>query len=200
MPNCPVAGSVTSAEFTIRALRFSGLSEMRNAPPGSRTTPGTSGRASATVAGRLGISLASWPDTEVAGDDPCSTALPSPLTSTWVRSRAGTSVNSSVSESARREVEIALDRFEALLRNRKVVLRGRQSGESGTPAFIGVQDVERGSFAAFQLDTYRRYGQFALVDYRDFNLEAGLRRGAAHTLAPKPKEPRGKFPLGSHPL
>ena len=98
MPNWPVAGSVTSAEFTMRALRFSGLSEMRNAPPGSRTTPGISGSASATVAGRLGISLASWPDTDVDGEEPCSTALPSPFTSTWVRSRAGTSVISSDGE------------------------------------------------------------------------------------------------------
>src|ERR1019366_5356143 len=32
------------------------------------------------------------------GEAPCSTALPSPLTSTWVRAAAGTSVNSSASE------------------------------------------------------------------------------------------------------
>ena len=58
-PNCPVAGSVTSAEFTIRELRCSAAAEIRIPPPGSRTTPGVNGSASATVAGRPGSSRAS---------------------------------------------------------------------------------------------------------------------------------------------
>ena len=55
-PNWPVAGSVTSAELTMSALRCSPEAEIRRSPEGERTTPGTSGRTSETVAGRPGRS------------------------------------------------------------------------------------------------------------------------------------------------
>ena len=80
-PNWPVAGSVTSAEFTIMALRCSPLAEIMSPPPGSRTTPGSMGRASATVAGRLGSSLAACPANWLGADAPTSTAAAVSLTS-----------------------------------------------------------------------------------------------------------------------
>src|ERR1017187_203476 len=48
-PNCPVAGSVTSAELTMSALRCSPAADMTRPPPGTRTTPGSNGKASVTV-------------------------------------------------------------------------------------------------------------------------------------------------------
>src|ERR1035441_7835365 len=59
-PNWPVAGSVTSVEFTTMAERCSGPAEIERAPPGSRRTPGMSGRASATLAGRGGGRVVGW--------------------------------------------------------------------------------------------------------------------------------------------
>ena len=100
---------------------------------------------------------------------------------------------------ARREVEIALDRGEALLCNREVAFGGSQSGECGAAGWIGI-DVERGRLAAFQLDTHGRYGQFALVDHRDFNFEAGLRWGGPCARSEAENEPRGKLPSGISPV
>src|SRR6266436_1476874 len=79
-PNCPVAGSVTSAELTLSALRCSGLDESNSPPPGSRTTPGSSASASVTVAGRLGSSLAVCAGNSFGAQAPCSTEVTVPRT------------------------------------------------------------------------------------------------------------------------
>src|SRR5713226_7688514 len=53
MANRPVVGSVTSAEFTTRALRCSPLPSILSSPSEPRTIPGTRGSVSVTVAGTL---------------------------------------------------------------------------------------------------------------------------------------------------
>src|SRR5229473_1942281 len=71
-PNLPVVGSVTSVEFTTRALRCSPAPSILISPSGPRTTPGTRGRVSVTVAGREGSNFTSWGVKVVAVEEVCS--------------------------------------------------------------------------------------------------------------------------------
>src|SRR5258708_2941614 len=71
-PNLPVVGSVTSVEFTTRALRCSPAPSILISPSGPRTTPGTRGRVSVTVAGREGRDFTSWGFKVVAVEEVCS--------------------------------------------------------------------------------------------------------------------------------
>ena len=66
-PKLPVAGSVASSESTSREFRCSAASEITSLPSGVRTTPGMSGRASLSVAGRSGAALTSRARRRVAG-------------------------------------------------------------------------------------------------------------------------------------
>src|SRR5271157_4526343 len=75
-PNWPVAGSVTSEELTIMALRCSAAAEIMRPPPGERTTPGIMGRASETVAGWLGRSFAATAEDLPSQPATVSDALP----------------------------------------------------------------------------------------------------------------------------
>jgi hypothetical protein len=102
-----------------------------------------------------------------------------------------------------RKVEIALDRLEAQGRKRKVVLRGTQLEEYGAPVFIGIHGDgggdERG-VARLQLDAHRGYGQLALVDHRDFDLEACLRRAGPCDCSKREQSRQGKSLQWSQPF
>ena len=92
-PNSPVAGSVTSAEFTIMLLRCSWLPESCSFPLGSRAIPGSRGSVSATVAGRLGSSFASFAASVPDGFEDPSTGVAVSCTSTLCLLAAGLSIN-----------------------------------------------------------------------------------------------------------
>src|SRR5260370_16546534 len=77
-PNRPVVGSVTSIEFTTRALRCSPAPSILISPSGPRTTPGTRGRASVTVPAPQGRDFTSLGVTVGAAQQDCSPSPPPP--------------------------------------------------------------------------------------------------------------------------
>ncbi len=103
-PNWPVAGSVTSAEFTMRAARCSDAAEICRPPSWPRTTPGSMGSASATVVGRPGSSRAVCPARVEGVEPPASTgsAVASTLTlSLWTSTAASANSTRVVPSAAR---------------------------------------------------------------------------------------------------
>ena len=64
-------------------------------------------------------------------------------------------------------------------REGEVVPGGKQGEEDSPAAFIG-NERERGGIAGFQLKAHSWHGQFALVDHRDLDLQACLRRAGPH--------------------
>src|ERR1039457_52233 len=75
-----------------------------------------------------------------------------------------------------------------------------QVNEYRPPVFVGLQD-DYGSIGGFHLDAHSGHGQFALVDYRDFDLEACLRRRTGPRGRPVDIYSReGESPDETHPF